>query len=66
MTKVLLLRRVRRHLNLVFYCQIYFLSSTLDPKDVEMAKGLPFSKGFLRKPLSKELLETMFRTDPEN
>jgi CheY-like chemotaxis protein len=45
---------------------IYFLSSTLDPKDVEMAKGLPFSKGFLRKPLSKELLETLFPKESGN
>jgi CheY-like chemotaxis protein len=48
------------------HSQIYFLSSTLDPKDMEMARSLPFSKGFLRKPLSKELLETLFKNDTES
>lgn len=46
--------------------KIYFLSSTLDPKDMELAKSLPISKGFLRKPLSKELLETVFSEDVSN
>ena len=46
--------------------KFYFLSSTLDPKEVEMARTLPFSKGFIRKPLSKELLETLFLDDDKN
>jgi response regulator of citrate/malate metabolism len=47
--------------HLTNHSKFYFLSSTLDPKEVELARNMPISKGFIRKPLSKELLETLFQ-----
>ena len=35
----------------------YFLSSSIDPKDVARANSEDFCKGFLRKPLSRSILE---------
>lgn len=39
----------------------YFLSSSLDPKDVARAEATELCSGFLRKPLSKAYLEEIFR-----
>lgn len=39
----------------------YFLSSSLDPKDVARAEATELCTGFLRKPLSKAYLEEIFR-----
>ena len=39
----------------------YFLSSSLDPKDVARANETEICSGFLRKPLSKAYLEEIFR-----
>jgi len=50
---------------LVKQSRFYFLSSTLDPKDIEMAESLAISKGFLRKPLSKELISAILNPDSE-
>jgi len=40
---------------------VYFLSSSLDPKDEDRATSLGFCSGFLRKPLSMATLEEMLR-----
>ena len=39
----------------------YFLSSSLDPKDIARAEATELCSGFLRKPLSKAYLEEIFR-----
>jgi CheY-like chemotaxis protein len=39
----------------------YFLSSSLDPKDIAKAEATELCSGFLRKPLSKAYLEEIFR-----
>jgi len=39
----------------------YFLSSSLDPKDVAKAEATELCSGFFRKPLSKAYLEDIFR-----
>jgi CheY-like chemotaxis protein len=38
---------------------VYFLSSSLDPKDVARAEAGDFCRGFLRKPLSRSNLEDL-------
>ncbi|MBK6400174.1 MAG: hypothetical protein IPF75_18465 [Bacteroidetes bacterium] len=40
--------------------QIYMLSSSVDPSDIERATSNPLVTDFIEKPLNKEDLEKMF------
>ena len=40
--------------------QIFMLSSSVDPSDIERATSNPLVTDFIEKPLNKEALERMF------
>lgn len=46
--------------NIKMQFQIYMLSSSVDPSDIERATSNPLVTDFIEKPLNKEALERMF------
>jgi len=46
--------------NIKMQFQIFMLSSSVDPSDIERATSNPLVTDFIEKPLNKEALERMF------
>ncbi|TKK69230.1 response regulator [Ilyomonas limi] len=42
------------------YISVYMLSSSIDPKDKQRAEDHPLIKGYIEKPLSREILQEIF------
>jgi CheY-like chemotaxis protein len=42
------------------YMSVYMLSSSIDPKDKQKAEEHPLIKGYIEKPLSREILQRIF------
>ncbi len=43
-------------------CNLYILSTSLNPDDIEEAEKDPYIKGYISKPLTKENIEMFFST----
>lgn len=41
-------------------CRVFLLTSSIDPSDIEKSKNYRTVKDFISKPLSKEILESLF------
>jgi CheY-like chemotaxis protein len=52
--------------SIVEKCRVYILTSSIDPNDIEKSKAYKSVKDFISKPLSEEILKSLFIPSPLN